>query len=227
MANEALAPAEPIAAPSEDEYQTFCAALSASGRGRAFLAEYARRHRGADTEVLMAALARIEALIRAQRGAEPARGELRALLAVIRGARPEIAARSLPARAAKLAQLLDMLERRIEVLAEAGAPAPGTEARLAVVPPPDEPELPIPSPAAAQPVLTLAVDRTPPAAAEASESAAMVIIPDVSWLACPPPQAEAPAAAAAAAPPDATPLAREPLRPLLMLSDNERLALFT
>ena len=39
MANDALAPVEPAGAPSEDEYQTFCAALSASGRGRAFQPE--------------------------------------------------------------------------------------------------------------------------------------------------------------------------------------------
>ena len=56
MPNEPLALAiKPPAAPSEDDYQAFCAALSESARGRAFLAEYARRNRNADTEVLLAA----------------------------------------------------------------------------------------------------------------------------------------------------------------------------
>ena len=52
-------PAETIARPSalsgtpdEDDYQAFCQTLSASERGRAFLAEYARRNRGADTRAI-------------------------------------------------------------------------------------------------------------------------------------------------------------------------------
>ena len=132
MAPEALAPAPATvlpAAPGEDEYQTFCAALSASGRGRAFLAEYAKRHRGADTEMLLIALGRLEALMRAQQaGVEPARAALRDLLAAIRAARPEIETSPLPARAAKLAQLLDLLERRLEGLAQP-APPPEPAAR--------------------------------------------------------------------------------------------------
>ncbi len=146
MAQEALAPA--AGAPSEDEYQTFCAALQASARGRAFLAEYARRHRGADTEVLLAALARLETLMRLQRA--DTRSDLRALLASIRKARPDIEASALPARAAKFALLLNLLERRLVALAETDAP-PAGDARLAVVPAPEQPELPIPSPAATQP----------------------------------------------------------------------------
>ena len=59
MANEPLALAiRPPDAPDEDEYRTLCAALSASARGRAFLAEYARRNRNADTEALLAAIGR-------------------------------------------------------------------------------------------------------------------------------------------------------------------------
>jgi len=218
MANEAvmanLAAAAAPAAPSEDEYQTFEAALSASARGRAFLAEYARRHRGADTETLLAALARLEALVRAQRaGAEPVRAEVRALVDAIRSARPEIAASALPARAAKLAQLLDLLERRLEAMIEPAAP-PLAAAPLAAVPPPDEPELPIPSPAAVEPALTLETGEpveTQPAVEPVTPSTAE----KVATLADPTRLPE----------PAATPA--DPLAPLMRLTARERLALFT
>jgi hypothetical protein len=183
----ATAAAQAAAAPSEDEYQTFAAALSASARGRAFLAEYARRHRGADTDVLLAAFARLEALMRLQRA--DTRGELRALLASIRKARPDIEASALPVRAAKLALLLNLLERKLVALAEAEAPA--ADARLAVVPAPEEPELPIPSPVAKQtPALTLAHERTPPPAQNAATpGTGALVIPEVTWLDGPPPGA--------------------------------------
>jgi hypothetical protein len=90
-----------------------------AGGERGFLAEHARRSRTANTEQLLAALARIEALVRAN-AAAPAdlvRMDLRTLLAAIRSARPEIEASQLPARAAKLAVLLDLLEERITALA--------------------------------------------------------------------------------------------------------------
>jgi hypothetical protein len=259
----ATAAAQAATAPSEDEYQTFAAALSASARGRAFLAEYARRHRGADTEVLLAAFARLEALMRLQRA--DTRGELRALLASIRKARPDIEASALPVRAAKLALLLNLLERKLMTLAEADA-APAPDARLAVVPAPDEPELPIPSPAATQ-TLTLAHERAPPPAQNAAPLAtAAVIIPEVTWLDGPPPgsfdledadrhddpppstgekvaalisepEAKPPLAAmpvlVPATPPVATPTATplsppaNPLAGLMLLSETERLALFT
>jgi hypothetical protein len=223
MASEALAPAQAAAAPNEDEYQTFSAALSASARGRAFLAEYARRHRGADTEILLAAIVRLEGLIRAQNAAgEPARAELRALIAAIRGARPEIASRSLPARAAKLAQLLDMLEQRLETLVEAPpAPPAAGDTRLAVVPSSDEPELPIPSPAAAQRALTVAHERVEAPAPQAAPEDSLVV-PEVTWLE-PPPPAEAVVAAEPAPPPPRA----NPLDALMLLTEHERLALFT
>jgi hypothetical protein len=272
MTKEALVsgPAAAPAAPSEDEYQTFAAALSASARGRAFLAEYARRHRGADTEVLLAAFARLEALMRLQR--TDARGELRALLASIRKARPDIEKSALPVRAAKLALLLNLLERKLMALAEADA-LPAPDARLAVVPAPDEPELPIPSPAATQtPALTLAHERAPPPAPQAvPQSTGAIVIPEVTWLDGPPPgafgledtdrhddaappsmaekvaaltsgpqtdpQAKPPSAAMPVLMPVLTPVLTPPITPLpaqpnplaalMLLSETERLALFT
>ena len=50
-------------APYEGDYQVFCEALSASARGRAFLAEYTRRNRNADTEQLLAAIERLQSLV--------------------------------------------------------------------------------------------------------------------------------------------------------------------
>jgi hypothetical protein len=215
MASETTAPAQPPDTPSEDEYQTFCAALSASARGRAFLAEYARRHRGADTETLLAALARLEALMRARPGADPAQPELRKLLASIRAARPELDQSALPARAAKLAVLLDLLERRLEALA-AAAPVGASAAeagRLAAVPPLEEPELPIPTPAAARPALIVAHERTPPplpAGATAKPAGSAAIIPEVNWFdSTAPVAAAAEFASAAPAVPDAEPLRSE------------------
>ena len=166
MPNEPLALAirPPPDAPSEDDYQAFCAALSQSARGRSFLAEYARRNRNADTAVLLAAIERIEAHLRADASAvQRLRDDLRMLLIAIRLARPEIDAADPATQGTQsLRKLLDLLERRIDAMAEErteprrrretlGAmpwrTTRGTaRAHLGVVPPPDEPELPIPSP---------------------------------------------------------------------------------
>jgi hypothetical protein len=208
MPNETLALAiKPPAAPNEDDFLTLCAALSESGRGRAFLAEYARRNRNADTEALLAAIGRIEARLRADASAvQRLRDDLRMLLIAIRLARPEIDAADPATQPAKLTKLLDLLERRIDAMAEAKPadampddPEPA-RAQLAVVPPPDEPELPIPSPASFEPrPISLMHDLektsapTVPAVIEASVTA-------------PPP---------------------DPLAAIMALSDDERLALFT
>lgn len=160
MPNDSKALERPPGATSEDDYRSLLAAIEASARGRDFLAEYARRNRHADTETLLAAFDRLESLMRAEGTAlERLRDELRLLLIAIRLARPDIDAASPPTKAARLASLLDLLERRIDAMAEnkpvdiaLPAEAPKlTPAALAIVPRPDEPELPIPSPAAAQP----------------------------------------------------------------------------
>jgi hypothetical protein len=185
MANETLAlPKQPPdGAPNEHDYQAFCAALSASARGRAFLAEYARRNRHADTQMLLAAFGRLEALVARHTAAPEAdriRQELRALLGAILTARPQINACAGAVKAAKLVALLELVQRRIEAIVvpvqaaspdQPGAPAmpeaPAAEAarlHLAVVEPPDEPELPIPSPASAQqpPIALVGQDRAQP-----------------------------------------------------------------
>jgi len=209
MPNETLALAiKPPAAPSEDGFLTLCAALSESARGRAFLAEYARRNRNADTEALLAAIGRVEARLHADASAvQRLRDDLRMLLIAIRLARPEIDAADPATRPAKLTKLLDLLERRIDAMAEVKSadatldePAESARAHLAVVAPPDEPELPIPSPASFQPrPISLGHDHeknsapTVPALIEAGVTA-------------PPP---------------------DPLAAIMALSDDERLALFT
>ena len=160
MANEPLALAiRPPDAPNEDEFLTLCAALSASGRGRAFLAEYTRRNRNADTEALLVAIGRLEDRLRADASAvQRLRDDLRMLLIAVRLARPEIDAAGPPARAAKLGKLLDLLERRLDAMAGGNA-ADTAPSHLTVVPRLDEPELPIPSPASAQaPAIALVHD---------------------------------------------------------------------
>jgi hypothetical protein len=122
MPNEplTLAMQPPPVAPSEDDYQAFCAALSASRRGRALLAEHARRNRNADTETLLTAIGRIEARLSADASAvKRLRDDLRILLIAIRLARPEIDAAGPAAKAVKLTALLDLLERHIDAMAEA------------------------------------------------------------------------------------------------------------
>jgi hypothetical protein len=209
MPNEplALAMQPPPAAPSEDDYRALCAALSESERGRALLAEFARRNRSADTAALLAAVERIEARLRADASAVARlRDDLRMLLIAIRLIRPEIDAAGPATKTAKLAGLLDLLERRIDAMADATpaalAPLPeAARARLAVVPPPDEPELPIPSPAIVQmPAIGLVTNA--PAMAE------MAFV-------------EKAAAEPAAQPPS------DPLAAIMALSEDERLALFT
>ena len=241
MPNEPLALARPPPdAIKEDDYQAFCAALSASARGRAFLADHARRNRNADTEMLLAALGRLEARLRADGSAvERLRDELRMLLIAIRVARPEIDSAGAPAKTAKLAALLDLLERRIEAMAAPAQPAPAEEpeaqtippqpadaarAHLAVVPLAEEPELPIPSPASAQLPAVMLVRP-------------IVAVPEVTLFEGAPPasvvveeQAAAPAPAQTI---DAAPKAQnasppaDPLAPLMALSEDERIALFT
>ena len=62
-ARSLLAPA----LPAQDEYDAICAVLMHTDRGRWFLQEYARRNRSAETQVLLAAIRRIEDVVRGDR----------------------------------------------------------------------------------------------------------------------------------------------------------------
>jgi hypothetical protein len=67
MPNEPLALPDILTGlPDEADYETVCAALMASERGRRFLTDYANRNRQADTHMLVGAIARVEAAIRGE-----------------------------------------------------------------------------------------------------------------------------------------------------------------
>ncbi|QGY04865.1 hypothetical protein MMSR116_25400 [Methylobacterium mesophilicum SR1.6/6] len=86
------------ATPSPDasaEYETIAAALAATERGRWFLAEHGRRNRGADTEMLLGAITRLERTVTADRGHEAfghLRGNLVDMADAISRTKAEIAA---------------------------------------------------------------------------------------------------------------------------------------
>lgn len=125
MVNDPLALATPPDAPSEDEYQAFVAALSESARGRAFLAEHARRSRNEDSATLLSSVQRLEGLVRAQVDAPPAENpidDVRGMLESIRAAQADIDLGTLTAQVAKLAELIEGVQQRIETLATPPAP---------------------------------------------------------------------------------------------------------
>ena len=65
MANDLLAlPGIDVGPPQEAEYDAVYAAVTATERGRWFLTEFASRNRHADTDLLIAAIARIAAAVR-------------------------------------------------------------------------------------------------------------------------------------------------------------------
>jgi hypothetical protein len=214
MASEPLAITRPEP-PVEDDYGILCATLEASARGRAFLSEHTRRNRTADTEVLLAAIDRLTAQIRSDaEAAQHMRAELRTLVTAIRLARPDIDAGRPPGKVEMLSELIDLVERRIDGLigeVRTGNTQPARP-QLAVVLPSDEPELPIPSPDAQASAMVVVTPAKPVAA----------IMPEVNVR--------------DSGPPPADPLVRpelpsaERLRvlaPIMALSEDERLALFS
>jgi hypothetical protein len=233
--------------PDEGEYRAFCEALSASARGRAFLAEYARRNRNADTEQLLAAIARLQSLVAGGATpltAEPLKRELLALLKDISAAQRGLEDSVLSMRATKFAELIALVERRISdiltpprtaSLLQVEPPLPArsfpdepageTEhIHLAAVPLPEQPELPIPSPAVALPP-AIALVRTETIIAEVifaeppSEPRTSTVIetPNTNTA-----NSETVEAASEVAPSPAKPLAS-----IMALSEEERLALFS
>jgi len=256
MATETTARAGRAApdAPDDGDYEAFCAALSASARGRAFLTEYTRRNRNADTEQLLAAIAQLQQTVAANsvpKVTDTIKTELHALLDEIAAAQSELEAGIVATKATKLADLVALVARRITAimgLAQAESPPPGgiTEpglqqepkdepkeaierTHLAVVPMPDQPELPIPSPL---------ITPLPPIALVRSET----IMAEIAFVGPPSPAPEANPAAvkidapkpeAEISPPASTVAAAKPARPagplasIMALSEVERLALFT
>ena len=159
---------------AEDDYRSFCEALSSTARGRAFLEEFSRRNRHADTETVLNALARLEATALSHASTSPEadriRQDLRALLDTLRRARPQTENSPTAIKAATLAALIDFTQARIESLVVMPGEASESEP-LAAVPSLDQPELPIPHPAAASmPVMALVPPS--PAATHAFGSAA-------------------------------------------------------
>ena len=81
--------------PTEADYEAIAAAVMETLRGRWFLAEFAKRNRNADTELILAAIDRVEALVRDQRPLSPAervRIDLVEMAKAIAQTRSEIAA---------------------------------------------------------------------------------------------------------------------------------------
>jgi hypothetical protein len=82
------------ALPAPGEYDAICAVLMHTERGRWFLQEYARRSRSADTELLLAAIKRIEGVVRAERSwqlQQSFRSDLLEMAKAITRARAEVA----------------------------------------------------------------------------------------------------------------------------------------
>jgi hypothetical protein len=257
MLTDTAARTEPVrGATDERAYQAFCEAISSSARGRAFLAEYSRRNRNADTEQLLAGIERLQALmtVPAQPQAMDAiKQDLRALLDEIVTAQCELEAHILAMKAAKLAELMALVGRRISNMLEASqvdlTPAtpsvdatPAAEAdpplpvsspemvgqaerpHLSVVPLPDQPELPIPSPASTQPpsISLVHSELTITEAALAEPSPAPQPAPEATNLRLPEPRL-----LPVEVRPVAKPTPQDPLASIKALSEEERLALFT
>ncbi len=64
----------PPAPAAQGDYDSICTALMHTERGRWFLQEYARRNRSADTQLLLAAIQRIEAVVCAERNKQAQQG---------------------------------------------------------------------------------------------------------------------------------------------------------
>jgi len=212
----ALAQGEPV---GEDEYQAFYAVLAATARGRAFLDEHVRRTRRAETDVLLAALKRLENQVAAQTSApaSPVLAEVDAVLEIVRSACAQIDAVQLSATVTQLVSALETVQRRLTPL------LPST---------PNAAERPQPAPV--QPPFALAFTAVA-AQARASAQPEEEPVRVIKAGSMPPPPVfegedfsatnaeieESSADLESAAPEE------DPLGPLMALSEEERLALFS
>jgi hypothetical protein len=97
----------PPAPAAQGDYDSICAALMHTERGRWFLQEYARRNRSADTQLLLAAIERIEAVVCAERNKQAQQGfrsDLLEMAKAITRTRAEVAEIKTDALRAELAQ---------------------------------------------------------------------------------------------------------------------------
>ena len=213
----ALAQGEPV---GEDEYQAFYAVLAATARGRAFLDEHVRRTRRAETDVLLAALKRLENHVAAQTSApapaSPVLAEVDAVLEIVRSACAQIDAVQLSATVTQLVSALETVQRRLTPL------LPST---------PNAAERPQPAPV--QPPFALASTAVAAQARASAQPGGPVRVIKAGSM--PPPPVfegedfsatnaeieESSADLESAAPEE------DPLGPLMALSEEERLALFS
>jgi hypothetical protein len=237
----ALAYTRPADALEESDYQALVEALSETARGRGFLAEHARRSRGAETNILLTAIERIEAQVRPRSPApEPLHDDLRRVLDEVRAARARVEAGGAAPKLEQLAALLDLVQRRLTTLL---APPPAAGQQPATRPLPQTAPATPPRPAAAR---WLEEPLTPPPAVN---DAGPPQRPAITEAAAPPPrvieiEAEIQAMVAAKVEsktmnPNAPPDAAEPaptmvvesaddaLAAIMALSEEERIALFT
>ena len=208
MSSEALA--APADGPSEDDYKAFYSVLASSARGRAFLAEHTRRARHAETETLLAAIARIEATLAEQHSREPTPAALPPAPPSAGTALAAVAARAIAAAEGNLPVM--------KVIKAGQMPPPARFAGddfAAAEPAADEPVDAASAPAAGATGVPAAAAATTPDAAHGEPpdiaAASNVIADDVP--------------AEHAAPPG-TPVA-DALAAILALSEDERLALFS
>jgi hypothetical protein len=222
---------------SEEDYQAFLAALSASARGRAFLGEYARRQRQTDTAALLEAVTRLEAQLASQPPrADDIAHELSALAENVRGLRSQIDAVQLTGAVTQLAATLETIQRRLSLLASDPPPEANSEADPRPRRPKAEPE-PVQQPFS---LALTAVAAQAIAAADTEDEAIKVI--KAGTIPPPPPFAGEDFAASnlqvdalaederAAQHEHGVPLSgtgADPMLQILALSEEERLALFS
>jgi hypothetical protein len=203
----------------EDEYQAFYAVLAATARGRSFLDEHARRTRHAETDVLLAALKRLENQVAAQTSApaSPVLAEVDAVVEIVRSACAQIDATQLSATVTQVVSALETVQRRLAPLLPS-TPNAVERTQPAPVQPPFAPAI---TAAAAQarasaqpeePVRVIKAGSMSPPVFEGEDFSAAEgeIDESAANLESGPPSSE-----------------EDPLGPLMALSEEERLALFS
>jgi hypothetical protein len=133
---------DPLAVPTprahlDAEYDSIYAVLAETARGRRFLAEHARRSRPADIESSLAAITRIQAVLRVESAAQSLdrfRFDVLGIAQAIARAKAEIAAVKsdwTTDRAEEILALLNDLDNRINTLIDAWGEPPAEPAPIA------------------------------------------------------------------------------------------------